>query len=116
MAASWVDDGAVVAAQYCVRARAVFDVSIVEHPDDTLRELSVDSHNHFAGAQGAVIVGPMDGEGYSLMYRSSQVGQYGHGRCLSMMPKNLHKMQSLQPCREWSEVPWPNLRAVVQVV
>ena len=84
MSASWVDDGAVVAAQYCVRARTVFDVGIVEHPNNALRELSVDGHDHFARTQGAVIVGPMDGEGYSLMYRSSQVGQYGHDGCLSV--------------------------------
>jgi len=34
--------------------------------------------------QGAVIVGPMNGEGDTLVYWSSQVGQYGHGLCLSV--------------------------------
>ena len=84
IAASWVNDGPVVAAQYCVGARTVLNVSIVEHPDDALRELSVNCYEHFAGLQGAVIVGPMNGEGDTLVYWSSQVGEYGHGLCLSV--------------------------------
>jgi len=112
MSASWVDDGAVVAAQYCVGARSVFDVSIVEHPDDALRELSVNSHDHFAVAQDMVIVGPMDGEGYSLMYRSSQVGQYGHGLCLSvssLIPCVFYSMLLNQSSVNTKHVTWYNV-------
>jgi len=87
IAASWVDDGAVVAAQYCVGARTVLDVGIVEHPNDSLGELSVDGHNHFARTQGSVIVGPMDGHGYALVNGSAQVGQYGHSDYLSVYAK-----------------------------
>lgn len=84
MAARRIDDGSAVAAQYCIRACAVFDVGIVEHANDALGELSVDGHNHFAGAQGAVIVCPMDGHGYALVNGSAQVGEYGHGSFVSV--------------------------------